>query len=78
MNKKNDLWYVFTINNEVVPQIKTFVSGGGKKGEIQENNIQNMVKELHLDNKRQFLEYIECTYKNDAYIESLRQKEIRT
>lgn len=32
--KKNDLWYALTINGDVVPEVKTFVSGGEKTNDL--------------------------------------------
>jgi hypothetical protein len=74
--KKNDLWYGLTINGDVVPEVKTFVSGGGKKQMIYEHNIHKMVHELHMDDKKQFIAYIDCPYKYPKYIEDLQRKNI--
>ncbi|MFW9880999.1 MAG: hypothetical protein ACFFG0_48675 [Candidatus Thorarchaeota archaeon] len=75
-DKRNDLWFALTIDGDVVPEVKTFISGGGKKPMIYEHNIHKMVHELHMDNKKQFIDYIHCPYTYSEYIEDLRQKEI--
>ncbi|MFX1499974.1 MAG: hypothetical protein ACFFDH_03315 [Promethearchaeota archaeon] len=75
-NKKNDLWYCLTIEGEFVPEIKTFVSGGGKSAMIYEDNIHKMVKELEMDNKGQFIDFIKCPYTYDQYIRDLIEKNI--
>lgn len=74
--KSNDLWFGLMIDGEFVPQIKTFVSGGGQRPMIFEDNIHNMTHELHMDNKKQFLDYIKCSYKYHEYIEDLQRKDI--
>ncbi|KKN23868.1 hypothetical protein LCGC14_0900730 [marine sediment metagenome] len=74
--KKNDIWYILTIDGKIVPEVKTFVSGGGKQQMIYEDNIHKMISELNLDNKKQFKELIECTYLYDDYIEDLRNNKI--
>lgn len=74
--KKNDLWYGLTIDGEIVPQVKTFVSMGGKSQMIHENNIHQMVHELHMDNKNQFKDYLDCPYTYENYIADLRRKNI--
>jgi len=74
--KKNDLWYGLTINGDVVPEVKTFVSRGGKKQMIYEHNIHKMVHELHMDDKKQFIDYIDCPYRYSEYIRDLRRKNI--
>ncbi len=74
--KQNDLWFALTIDGEVVPEVKTFVSRGGSKPMIYESLIHKMVHELHMDDKKQFKDYIDCDYKYKEYIEDLRRKEI--
>lgn len=74
--KSNDLWFGLMINGEFVPKIKTFVSRGGQKQMIYEDNIHNMTNELHMDNKTQFLNYIKCPYSFSEYIEDLKRKNI--
>jgi len=74
--KSNDLWFGLTIDDEFVPQIKTFVSGGGQRQMIYEDNIHNMTHELHMDNKKQFLNYIKCPYSYSEYFRDLRRKNI--
>lgn len=73
-NKINDIWYVLTIDLEIEPRVQTFMSRGGHGSEISEDNIHNMVRELHMDNKKQFLDYINCPYKYEPYINDLRRK----
>ena len=75
-NKRNDLWFGLVINGELEPRVKTFVSGGGKKEVIYEPNIQNMVKQLYMENKAQFFNYVNCPYTYEEYIESLRDQNI--
>ena len=58
------------------PRVKTFVSRGGKKGEIYEKNIQNMVKQLYMENRNQFFDYINCPYSYEDYVDSLRNLNI--
>jgi len=74
--KSNDLWFGLTIDGEFVPQIKTFISGGGQRQMIYEDNIHHMTHELHMDNKKQFLNYIKCSYIYSEYIRDLRRKNI--
>ena len=73
-NKKNDIWYGLIIDGKFEPKIRTFVSGGGHGKEISTPNIQNMVKELKMENRNQFLDYINCPYKYNEYVEDLRRK----
>ena len=72
-NKKNDLWYGLVIDGKFEPKIRTFVSRGGHGAEIQTKNIQNMVKELKMENREQFFNYIKCPYKHNEYLENLRR-----
>lgn len=72
-NKKNDLWYMLTINGEVEPRIKTFMSRGSNATDITTSRIHDMVKELKLEDRDQFFKLIKCTYKYEAYIADLRR-----
>ena len=50
------------------------MSGGGHGTEIRIENIMNMVKELKMENRQQFLNYINCPLKYQDYIDYLRKK----
>ena len=72
-DKKNDLWYMLTVNGEVEPRVKTFMSRGSKSTDITTSRIHDMVKELKMKDRDQFFDYIKCDYKYKAYIADLRR-----
>ena len=74
--KMTHAWYGLTIDNEFVPEIKTFVSHGSNQAVIGISILKKIVNQLQMDDIHQLRDFIDCPYTYDAYIESLRARGI--
>ena len=70
---RDHIWYILIVNNEVEPKIKVHMSMGGHGENIKQHNLKKMALELRMENQKQFLDYISCDYKYEAYIADLRR-----
>lgn len=69
-NSNNHIWYEFTHNGKFVSRTKFSHS----HSEIGDSLIGQISKQLKMDNKKQFLEFVDCTFSQEDYIKLLKKK----
>lgn len=75
VDRKRDHYYYYLYVDGVDVGIFTKISRGSKAREISEPLISVMAKQLRI-NKKQFIEFVDCTVKYLDYLQILRGKGI--
>jgi len=70
---KSDIYCRFYINGEIMTQVRSKAGGHSrKKYKTLGNPIVNRIyKTLHFDNKKQFIDFLECPFSQENYQEML-------
>lgn len=74
-NRDHD-WFFFVDphTGEVYTQIRTKLSRGKKYKTLSDDLLQKIKRQLKFENKRQFNDYLSCTYTHIDHYNSLKQR----
>lgn len=72
--KRGHTWFELTGVPPGKQPIRTFYSNGGHGKEISDDNLGKMKKQMKFEDKRKFNDYLDCTYSEAQYRDSLRER----